>query len=133
MNFGPSNLAGGVAGSIRASHGSPHKFEKFDLSKIGTGEGAQEIKANTFGFTENEAKEASEYLNNLGIPGLKYLDQRLRGAPDGTRNVNSKPVKKSKGGAIDMDRINSIIDEFHQGEYGVRSETRERGTIPVQL
>jgi hypothetical protein len=28
-------------GAIRAYHGSPHSFDKFDLSKIGTGEGAQ--------------------------------------------------------------------------------------------
>jgi hypothetical protein len=27
--------------AIRAYHGSPHKFDRFDLSKIGTGEGAQ--------------------------------------------------------------------------------------------
>ena len=26
---------------IRAYHSSPHEFDKFDLSKIGTGEGAQ--------------------------------------------------------------------------------------------
>jgi len=26
--------------SIRAYHGSPHRFERFDISKIGTGEGA---------------------------------------------------------------------------------------------
>lgn len=32
---------GGLLGSIRVYHGSPHKFDKFDLSKIGTGEGAQ--------------------------------------------------------------------------------------------
>lgn len=28
-------------GAIKAYHGSPHSFDKFDLSKIGTGEGAQ--------------------------------------------------------------------------------------------
>ncbi len=32
---------GNFLGSIRVYHGSPHKFDKFDLSKIGTGEGAQ--------------------------------------------------------------------------------------------
>jgi len=28
-------------GMVKAYHGSPHKFDKFDISKIGTGEGAQ--------------------------------------------------------------------------------------------
>ena len=32
---------GGLAGMIRASHGSPHAFTKFLMSKLGTGEGAQ--------------------------------------------------------------------------------------------
>lgn len=31
----------GLLGAIKAYHGSPHKFDKFDMSKIGTGEGAQ--------------------------------------------------------------------------------------------
>jgi hypothetical protein len=30
-----------ISGGIRAFHSSPHDFERFDLSKIGTGEGAQ--------------------------------------------------------------------------------------------
>jgi len=37
VRFGGS----GPQASIRAYHGSPHDFERFDASKIGTGEGAQ--------------------------------------------------------------------------------------------
>lgn len=33
--------AGALTKGIRAYHGSPHKFDKFSLDKIGTGEGAQ--------------------------------------------------------------------------------------------
>lgn len=36
-NMGPEITASG----IRAYHGSPYKFDKFDISKLGTGEGAQ--------------------------------------------------------------------------------------------
>jgi hypothetical protein len=37
-----TEIAGGIGtGAIRAYHGSPHSFDRFDLSKIGTGEGAQ--------------------------------------------------------------------------------------------
>jgi hypothetical protein len=35
-----SRLLGEPEG-IKAFHGSPHDFDKFDMSKIGTGEGAQ--------------------------------------------------------------------------------------------
>ena len=38
---------------IRAYHGSPHKFDRFDLSKIGTGEGAQAYGHGLY-FAEHE-------------------------------------------------------------------------------
>ena len=59
------DLAGGFAGTttpakgIRAYHGSPYDFEKFDLSKIGTGEGAQAYGHGLY-FAENPAV-AAEY------------------------------------------------------------------------
>lgn len=39
---------------IRAYHGSPHDFEKFDMAKIGTGEGAQAYGHGLY-FAEQEA------------------------------------------------------------------------------
>jgi len=36
-----AGLIQGPAYAIKAYHGSPHKFDKFDISKIGSGEGAQ--------------------------------------------------------------------------------------------
>lgn len=44
---------GGLLG-ITAFHGSPHKFDKFDMSKIGTGEGAQAYGHGLY-FAENPA------------------------------------------------------------------------------
>ena len=38
---------------IRAYHGSPHDFDRFDMSKIGTGEGAQAYGHGLY-FAENE-------------------------------------------------------------------------------
>lgn len=38
---GMASGLGSVMSPIRAFHGSPHDFDRFDLSKIGTGEGAQ--------------------------------------------------------------------------------------------
>lgn len=42
-----------IAESFDAWHGSPHDFERFDLSKIGTGEGAQAYGHGLY-FAENE-------------------------------------------------------------------------------
>lgn len=52
----------GIAELI-AYHGSPHKFKKFDASKIGTGEGAQSYGHGLY-FAENP-KVAKEYAINL--------------------------------------------------------------------
>ena len=57
-----------LAQPIRAYHGSPHDFDKFDLSKIGTGEGAQAYGHGLY-FAENE-KVAKGYRDALG--GKQY-------------------------------------------------------------
>jgi len=41
------------AGPIKAYHGSPHNFDKFDMSRIGTGEGAQSYGHGLY-FAEKE-------------------------------------------------------------------------------
>lgn len=50
------------AGPIRAYHGSPHDFDAFDMSKIGTGEGAQAYGHGLY-FAENP-KVAEGYRND---------------------------------------------------------------------
>jgi len=49
---------------IKAYHGSPHDFDRFDISKIGTGEGAQAYGRGLY-FAENE-EVARAYKNVLG-------------------------------------------------------------------
>jgi hypothetical protein len=57
--------------SITAYHGSPHDFERFDLSKIGTGEGAQAYGHGLY-FAENEGV-AKSYRDTLtSRPALQY-------------------------------------------------------------
>jgi hypothetical protein len=54
------------AGPIRAYHSSPHDFDKFDLSKIGTGEGAQ-VYGHGLYFAENPAVsgQGGQYWNQF--------------------------------------------------------------------
>ena len=65
-------LASGAARPIRAYHGSPHDFERFDASKIGTGEGVQSFGHGLY-FADNPAV-AEEYRRMLsrGQPGHAY-------------------------------------------------------------
>lgn len=60
---------------IRAYHGSPHSFDKFDMSKIGTGEGAQAFGRGLY-FAENEGT-ANSYKTQL-------TDRTNFVRPDGT-------------------------------------------------
>lgn len=54
-------------------HGSPHKFDKFDSSKIGTGEGAQ---AYGHGLYVAESPDvATMYRDKLTDPAFKYVGQ----------------------------------------------------------
>lgn len=54
---------------IEAWHGTPHDFESFDLTKIGTGEGNQSFGHGLY-FAENKAT-AEQYQQNLGGVGGK--------------------------------------------------------------
>lgn len=55
----------GVMGKI-VYHGSPHKFDKFDMSKIGTGEGAQAYGHGLyFAESPNVAREYAQTLDPL--------------------------------------------------------------------
>lgn len=91
--------ANSLSMGIKAYHGSPHSFDKFDMSKIGTGEGAQAYGHGLY-FAENEgiakgyrdkliadAKKNPNFVSKLdGVPPpltdaekieLKDLDRQL--------------------------------------------------------
>ena len=68
-SMSPANMAIGLIGGpalkgIRAYHGSPHKFDRFDMSRIGTGEGAQAYGHGLY-FAENPTV-AGSYKNVRG-------------------------------------------------------------------
>ena len=60
---------------IRAYHGSPHDFDKFDMSKIGTGEGAQAYGHGLY-FADNEAV-ARNYRDQLGKSMIEMDGKRF--------------------------------------------------------
>jgi hypothetical protein len=62
---------------IRAYHGSPHDFDRFDMSKIGTGEGAQAYGHGLY-FAENEGV-AKSYRDALSADRA-WKSQDIRNA-----------------------------------------------------
>lgn len=68
LALGMAGLLPGPKKGIRAFHGSPHDFDRFDMSKIGTGEGAQAYGHGLY-FAESEGV-AKSYREKLG--GVKW-------------------------------------------------------------
>lgn len=81
----PIKLAGMALGPlVTAFHGTPHKFTKFDISKVGTGEGAQAFGHGMY-FAENP--KVAEAYQNAGIGGIdwekaKYKNQKIQSLYD---------------------------------------------------
>jgi hypothetical protein len=73
--------------AITAFHGSPHDFDKFDLSRIGTGEGAQAYGRGLY-FAENEGV-AKEYRDTLGRVRGKIPDDIISLPPDMRKAVQT--------------------------------------------
>jgi hypothetical protein len=67
------------ANAIKAYHGSPHDFDQFKTSAIGTGEGAQAYGHGLY-FAENP-QVAADYRNSLAHPTAENPAWRLNGAP----------------------------------------------------
>ena len=100
-----------VIKSIRAYHGSPHDFDKFDLSKIGTGEGAQ-VYGHGLYFAENpsvagtyrnlapphqnvppEVKQALRDLDNLGFESRAQALEEINANPEWMKRWDVDPTR----------------------------------------
>jgi hypothetical protein len=61
-------LLGKAPEGITAYHGSPHTFDRFDMSKIGSGEGAQAYGHGLYFAEEPKVAEGYKYVHGGGIP-----------------------------------------------------------------
>lgn len=78
-NIGPGELAKALVGAkamagMTAYHGSPHKFDAFDSSKIGTGEGAQAYGHGLY-FAENP--DVAKGYSSLGDTFVEMDGKRI--------------------------------------------------------
>jgi hypothetical protein len=97
---------------IKAYHGSPHDFDQFDLSKIGTGEGAQAYGHGMY-FAENEGV-AKAYRNNLSAGMLQTKDGLIHHGEAWMqmRDVaNAAGLHPDQSGAI-AENIKSEIEKY---------------------
>lgn len=90
---------GGMGDFIQAYHGSPHDFDRFDLSKIGTGEGAQAYGHGLY-FAENEGV-ANEYKNIVPKSGIRIGGKDMPAPSSGPERSAWVMLANDKG---DVDR-----------------------------
>lgn len=86
-------IAQDVAKGIRAYHGSPHSFERFDISKIGSGEGAQSFGHGLY-FAESEGV-AKRYRDALS-ENPDFVKELLR-QTGGDKEAAVKLFREYKG------------------------------------
>ena len=119
MNYGPKSkaLAEKMAEAynpigITTWHGSPHIFEKFDLSKLGTGEGAQAYGSGLY-VAQNPtvAKEYKEKLSST--ESAKNLASKFGGVDEGIAEAQRRIAQYqdliANGGGGAMDRAKSFL------------------------
>ncbi len=94
-----------IPNPIKAYHGSPHDFDKFDLSKIGTGEGAQAYGHGLY-FAEKPSV-AESYKNVLGGREFTVGDKQLY-----TSSGNASKVldTQSRGQTIAADALDDAFN-----------------------
>jgi len=94
---------------IRAYHGSPYDFNKFDASKIGTGEGAQ-VYGHGLYFAGNEAV-ANQYRKQLAGEPLP-MDLAIDGSPVFRRDWQNLPPLHKDGTNYLMSRLRNYSDDY---------------------
>jgi len=101
--LGGKFLAPALAGAIKAYHGSPYKFDKLDMSKIGTGEGHQ-----AFGhglYTAEGPKVAEEYQKKLSGDQVLFKGSPLPESTDDALNPKAFMARWALGNKMSGDAL----------------------------
>jgi hypothetical protein len=104
---------GEVAPGFTAYHGSPHSFDAFDTSKIGTGEGAQAYGHGLY-FAGNEGV-ARSYRDALSSNDISYQGQPAPPRPneiDPNANAVGQVARYMQQGKSPDAAIQSVITDF---------------------
>lgn len=133
--MGPLGMARAPAripNPITAYHGSPHDFDKFELEKIGTGEGAQAYGHGLY-FAENEGvargyrDRLASYENearsifarhgagDIADDGWRHL-ARVAHSNDGSERALSYAVPETRG--LTPAQRQAMLDEYRNAQPG---------------
>jgi hypothetical protein len=117
------------AGPIRAYHSSPHDFDKFDLAKIGTGEGAQ-VYGHGLYFAENPAVSGKggqywqQFSGRFHGPEREALDDLFRHGMDPEKALAATQKNIADKQALLEGRNLSIMDRARYADQLAKSEAK---------
>lgn len=99
-----------MLGAMTAFHGSPHKFDKFSLDAIGTGEGAQAYGHGLY-FAENPgvANTYRSVNTDMYIDGKKFDSENYKGV-DGLDNLAVLALRARNGNVDEAIKYAKTID-----------------------
>lgn len=122
-----------IGGPIRAYHGSPHDFDKFDLSKIGTGEGAQAYGHGLY-FAENEAV-ARGYADALARPKLDLGNGQVIPQQRAPNRVNARTVSAVDDPVMQnvMSAIQANRGDIRAALRGIEGDARQAFDMPDEI
>lgn len=124
----PVDVRGGARAvqGVRAYHGSPHRFDRFDMSRIGTGEGAQAYGHGLyFAQSEDVARQYRDALStSIHVNGQPLLQNNRAFTAGRTGNSTLDDLLLANHG--DMDRVIGELRDI-VGELGPRAGTDRGG------
>jgi len=139
-------LMGSTAPGVRAFHGSPYDFERFDIGKIGSGEGAQ-VKGHGLYFAEHEPV-AQTYRDKLG-GNITYQGEKTRSYPvanlppdqQAIHNVTQgmwelasrEGVPGDPAAAIAAERQRALADAAYHQTQGSARDADYAGEVAAQI
>lgn len=110
-----TDMAQGTQSPLTVWHGSPHKFDAFDASKIGTGEGAQAYGHGLYlAESPDVARGYQEKLSGYGANGANGALRNHAGDLDaaiaaGEQKISNYVQLVADGGGGDLQRANSML------------------------
>ena len=134
---------------IRAYHGSPHDFDKFDLAKIGTGEGAQayghglyfaENPATAQAYRETLGKQAGgpevmaqDWIRDWGDQAVAKLEARIANSPSSQtqwyNDIKTAVQNNQKPGRMYEVNINAKPEQFLDWDKPLAGQSDKLGPV----
>ena len=114
------NMFDDKTSGIRGYHGSPYSFDKFDINKIGSGEGAQVYgRGLYFAEAEDVAKHYRDNISSQALDGAKAVLQRVGGdvdvaLADRIKGLSRLEERYSQGGMDD--RLYQFMKNLGHGQ-----------------